>query len=47
MKSTSKISATISAGTREMLDRFAESRGLKKSFVVEQALRDLLRDPGR
>lgn len=38
MKSQSQISATISTGTREKLDRFAESRGLKKNFVVEQAL---------
>ena len=34
----SQISATVSAATRERLDRFAESHGLKKNFVVEQAL---------
>ena len=34
----SQISATISAATKEKLDRFAESHGLKKNFVVEQAL---------
>jgi uncharacterized protein (DUF1778 family) len=34
----SQISATISAATREKLDRFTESHGLKKNFVVEQAL---------
>jgi uncharacterized protein (DUF1778 family) len=34
----SQISATISAGTKERLDRFTESHGLKKNFVVEQAL---------
>ncbi len=34
----SQISATISAATKERLDRFTESHGLKKNFVVEQAL---------
>ncbi|MEQ8232599.1 MAG: DUF1778 domain-containing protein [Gammaproteobacteria bacterium] len=34
----SQISATISAATKEKLDRFTESHGLKKNFVVEQAL---------
>ncbi len=34
----SQISATISTATRERLDRFTESHGLKKNFVVEQAL---------
>jgi uncharacterized protein (DUF1778 family) len=34
----SQISATISAATKERLDRFSESHGLKKNFVVEQAL---------
>jgi len=38
MSSQSQISATISEATKERLDRFAESRGLKKNFVVEQAL---------
>jgi hypothetical protein len=38
MSSQSQISATISSATKEELDRFAESRGLKKNFVVEQAL---------
>jgi uncharacterized protein (DUF1778 family) len=38
MNSQSQISATISASTKEQLDHFAESRGLKKNFVVEQAL---------
>ena len=33
-----QISATISAATKEKLDRFTESHGLKKNFVVEQAL---------
>jgi uncharacterized protein (DUF1778 family) len=34
----SQISATISEATKEKLDRFAEGHGLKKNFVVEQAL---------
>ena len=38
MSSQSQISATISAETKEKLDRFTESHGLKKNFVVEQAL---------
>ncbi len=38
MSNQSQISATISAATKERLDRFAERRGLKKNFVVEQAL---------
>lgn len=38
MSSESQISATISEATKERLDRFTESHGLKKNFVVEQAL---------
>lgn len=38
MGSQSQISATISEATKERLDRFTESHGLKKNFVVEQAL---------
>ena len=38
MSGESQISATISAATKEKLDRFTESHGLKKNFVVEQAL---------
>lgn len=38
MSAQSQISATISAATKEKLDRFAESRGLRKNFIVEQAL---------
>lgn len=34
----SQISATISEGTKERLDRFTERHGLEKNFVVEQAL---------
>ena len=38
MSSQSQISATVSVATKEKLDRFSESHGLKKNFVVEQAL---------
>ena len=38
MSDESQISATISAATKEKLDRFTESHGLKKNFVVEQAI---------
>ena len=38
MSDDSQISATVSAATKERLDRFAESHGLKKNYVVEQAL---------
>jgi hypothetical protein len=33
-----QVSATISAATKDKLDRFTEQLGLKKNFVVEQAL---------
>lgn len=38
MSVQSQISATISAATKARLDHFTESHGLKKNFVVEQAL---------
>lgn len=38
MSNQSQISATISEATKDKLDRFTESHGLKKNFVVEQAL---------
>jgi uncharacterized protein (DUF1778 family) len=38
MSDESQISATVSASTKEKLDRFTESHGLRKNFVVEQAL---------
>lgn len=38
MSSQAQISATITAATKELLDRFSESHGLRKNFVVEQAL---------
>ncbi len=36
--SNAQVSATISTTTKERLDRFTEELGLKKNFVVEQAL---------
>ncbi len=38
MADVSQISATVSPATKERLDRFTESHGLKKNYVVEQAL---------
>jgi uncharacterized protein (DUF1778 family) len=38
MSDQSQISATVSAVTKEKLDQFTERHGLKKNFVVEQAL---------
>ena len=38
MSSQTQISATISKATKKKLDKFSESHGLKKNFVVEQAL---------
>lgn len=38
MGSQSQISATISEATKQRLDRFTESHGLRKNYVVEQAL---------
>lgn len=38
MSDRSRISATISAATKEKLDQFTERHGFEKSFVVEQAL---------
>jgi hypothetical protein len=34
----SQVSATISTTTKEKLDRFTDELGLKKNYVVEQAL---------
>jgi hypothetical protein len=36
--SNAQVSATISKTTKEQLDRFTEEFGLKKNYVVEQAL---------
>jgi len=33
-----QISAQVSASTKERLDRFTARHGLKKNFVIEQAL---------
>ncbi len=38
LSDASRISATVSAATKERLDRFTESHGLEKNYVVEQAL---------
>jgi hypothetical protein len=38
MSAQSQISATVSSATKEEFDRFTESHGLKKNYVVEQAL---------
>ena len=35
---TTQISASISPKTRERLERYVRARGLKKGFVIEQAL---------
>jgi uncharacterized protein (DUF1778 family) len=36
--STKQISAHLSPGTHALLERFAAARGLKKGYLVEQAL---------
>ncbi len=38
LSNQSQISAIISAATKDKLDRFTESQGIEKNFVVEQAL---------
>lgn len=38
MSEQAQISATVSTATKDKLDRFTESHGLKKNYVVEQAL---------
>lgn len=38
MPADAQVSATISATTKDKLDRFTEQLGLKKNYVVEQAL---------
>lgn len=38
MRKQAQIAATISESIKERLDHFTESHGLKKNFVVEQAL---------
>lgn len=36
--SQAQISAIVSESTREKLDRFTQMHGLKKNYVIEQAL---------
>jgi uncharacterized protein (DUF1778 family) len=38
MRDEAQVSATVSVSTKDRLDRFTEQLGLKKNFVVEQAL---------
>lgn len=38
MSRKARISVTVADTTRDQLDRFTVSRGLKKNYVVEQAL---------
>lgn len=38
MPTEAQVSATVSAATKDRLDRFTEQHGLKKNYVVEQAL---------
>ena len=38
MSADAQVSATVTAATKDRLDRFTEQHGLKKNFVVEQAL---------
>lgn len=38
MRDEAQVSATIATTTKDRLDRFTEKLGLKKNFVVEQAL---------
>ncbi len=35
---STQISAHLSRGTRDLLDRYASAHGFKKAFLVEQAL---------
>jgi uncharacterized protein (DUF1778 family) len=37
--STTQISANISRETKKLLDAYVRKRGVKKSYVIEQALR--------
>ena len=37
-KGSAQVSAIISEATKDKLDRFTEELGLKKNYVVEQAL---------
>ncbi len=37
-ESLTQINATVSASLKEELDRYTEKRGLKKGYVIEEAL---------
>ena len=39
MATTTQISASISRETKKLLDNYVRKRGVKKSYVIEQALR--------
>ena len=39
MEKDTQISAFVSPGTKELLERHARATGLKKGYLVEQALR--------
>lgn len=39
MATTTQISASISRETKKLLDAYVRKRGIKKSYVIEQALR--------
>lgn len=39
MSSTTQISANITRETKKLLDSYVRKRGVKKSYVIEQALR--------
>ena len=39
MKQESQISAVISSSTRELLERHARATGVKKGYLIEEALR--------
>jgi uncharacterized protein (DUF1778 family) len=38
-----QISAEISESTRELLERYARNTGIKKGFLIEQAVLDYIR----
>ena len=43
MAKEKQVSAFVSQDTKQELDRFVKATGLKKGFVIEQALRNHLR----
>lgn len=44
MKKTANLATVIDAGVKEAVDRFCRQRGLKLSYLVEQALVEQLED---